>query len=101
MRPRPGDAIPFWAQNPLLQDLGRTVSVAAGQKRDDLGSGGQAARDPEHTHRHDRPILVGVQLLSLAVMRYVLEAEKIVALRAEQAVFSAADVCQRYLTERL
>jgi len=48
-----------------------------------------------------RAALIGVQLLGLAVQRYLVGSEQVVALRAEQLVFSAADVCQRYLTGRL
>ena len=50
-------------QNPLLQDLRRPVGIASGEKRDDLGARGQATGHPEHAHRNDRPVVVGLQLL--------------------------------------
>jgi len=48
-----------------------------------------------------RASLVGSQLLGLAVMRYVIRSEAIIALRQEQLVFCIADSCQHYLTERM
>jgi len=60
------------------------VTVALGRKRPEL-----------------RAWLVGVQLIGLALLRYVIGTETIAALRSEQLVFSVSDVCQRYLVGRL
>jgi hypothetical protein len=53
-------------QNPLLQQLRRAVGIPTGKKRHHLGARGQATGYPEHAHRNDRPVLVGLQLLDEA-----------------------------------
>ncbi len=50
-------------QDAVLQQLRRAVGVAAGQQRHHLGARRQAAGHPEHAHRHDGAVLVGLELL--------------------------------------
>ena len=47
----------------FCSNLRRAVGIPAGKKRHHLGARRQAAGHPEHAHRHDRPVLVGLQLL--------------------------------------
>ncbi|MFC4891388.1 hypothetical protein ACFPK5_40475 [Streptomyces beijiangensis] len=48
-----------------------------------------------------RASLVGTQLLGLAYMRFVLRAEPLASMTAEELVRCVAGTCQNYLTERL
>lgn len=48
-----------------------------------------------------RASLVGSQLIGVALMRYIIDAEPLVSMRAEQLVFCVADTCQHYLTGRI